>query len=151
MCEGLVNQYFRTSILPVRMGRKNTTAMIINFYFNKKNRMWKLFGCPKSLLSFHWWLYPTSCIWEMLLLKFLPGESMDRGAWRVTVHTAAKSRTWLKRLSMLAKRQSIRREKKKAGGEKNKRNGVNDREKSKSVQVSDPWSPWGWLHYWTSQ
>ena len=30
---------------------------------------------------------------------------------------------------------------KKAGGERNKRNGVNDRGKSKSVQVSDPWSP----------
>ena len=26
---------------------------------------------------------------------FLPGESMDRGAWRATVHGAAKSQTWL--------------------------------------------------------
>ena len=25
---------------------------------------------------------------------------MDRGAWRATVHTIAKSQTWLKRLSM---------------------------------------------------
>ena len=27
---------------------------------------------------------------------------MDRGAWRATVHRVAKSRTWLKRLSMHA-------------------------------------------------
>ena len=31
---------------------------------------------------------------------FLPGESMDRGAWRATVHRVAKSRTWLKQLNM---------------------------------------------------
>ena len=30
---------------------------------------------------------------------FLPGESMDRGSWCATVHTVAKSRTGLKRLS----------------------------------------------------
>ena len=35
---------------------------------------------------------------------FLPGKFMDRGAWQVTVHIAAKSRTQLKRLSILAKR-----------------------------------------------
>ena len=26
---------------------------------------------------------------------FLPGNPMDRGAWRATVHGVAKSRTWL--------------------------------------------------------
>ena len=26
---------------------------------------------------------------------FLPGESMDRGAWRALVHSVTKSRTWL--------------------------------------------------------
>ena len=30
---------------------------------------------------------------------FLPGESLDRGAWRATVHGVAKSHTRLKRLS----------------------------------------------------
>ena len=29
---------------------------------------------------------------------FLPGESLDRGAWQATVHAVAKSRTRLKRL-----------------------------------------------------
>ena len=30
---------------------------------------------------------------------FLPGESMDRGAWWATFHRVTKSRTWLKRIS----------------------------------------------------
>ena len=33
---------------------------------------------------------------------FLPGESMDRGAWWATVHRMAKRQTQLKRLSMRA-------------------------------------------------
>ena len=32
---------------------------------------------------------------------FLPGESMDRGAWRATVHRVTKSRTWLKQLALM--------------------------------------------------
>ena len=32
-------------------------------------------------------------------LVFLPGESMDRGAWRDTVHEVTKRWTWLKSLS----------------------------------------------------
>ena len=31
---------------------------------------------------------------------FLPGESMDRGAWWATVHGITKSRTQLKQISM---------------------------------------------------
>ena len=30
---------------------------------------------------------------------FLPGEPMDRGTWRATVHRVANSRTWVKRVS----------------------------------------------------
>ena len=33
---------------------------------------------------------------------FLPGKSHGRGTWRATVHGVAKSRTWLKQLSMHA-------------------------------------------------
>ena len=34
------------------------------------------------------------------VLVFLPGESMDRGAWQATVHRVTKSRTQLKQLIM---------------------------------------------------
>ena len=33
-------------------------------------------------------------------LVFLPGESVDRGAWRATVHGVTKSQTRLKQFSM---------------------------------------------------
>ena len=38
------------------------------------------------------------------MLVFLPGKSMDRGAWRATVHGVAKSWTQLKLVSMHAHR-----------------------------------------------
>ena len=31
---------------------------------------------------------------------FLPGKSMDKGAWLATIHGVAKNRTWIKQLSM---------------------------------------------------
>ena len=41
---------------------------------------------------------PWRRAWQSTLV-FLPGEPMDRGAWRATVHRVTKSWTWLKGLS----------------------------------------------------
>ena len=44
---------------------------------------------------------PWRRVWQPTPV-FLPGESMDRGAWQATVHRIAKCQTRLKRLSMHA-------------------------------------------------
>ena len=88
----------------------------------EKDLMWLLFCSPLS----HTWGFPggasgkkpscqcrrhKKCRFDPWVRKipqrrkweptpvFLPGESMDRGGWRATVHGIAKSQTWLKRLS----------------------------------------------------
>ena len=44
--------------------------------------------------------FPWRTKWQLALI-FLPGKSMDRGAWRATVHRVAKSQTQLIRLNSI--------------------------------------------------
>ena len=57
---------------------------------------------------------PWKRAWQPTLV-FLPGESLDRGAWRATVHRVAKSKTRLKWLSSHAQvlQRTLSRKKKK--------------------------------------
>ena len=44
------------------------------------------------------WKIPWRRIWQSTPV-FLPGDSMDRGAWRAAVSLVAQNQTWLKQLS----------------------------------------------------
>jgi len=58
-----------------------------------------IFQCRSRGFNPWVWKIPWRGKWQPAPV-FLPGESMDRGAWRTTVHGVAKSPTWLSNLTI---------------------------------------------------